>query len=737
MPDNGPAGADGAAVNLRTQRLQAVMAAARHFGVDLDPSAGVPVGPASPTAAELASWATEAGLWASAVRIGWSRLVGIADSGPAVLMLRDGGALILAGAIPGREVVLVRNPGQGMDSEAVPVDRARLEKAWNGEALLMRASRSASGAEAPFTVRWLAELVLRERKPLRDIGIASVTLSFLTIFPPLLVMTVVDKVLAHDSRSTLALLSVILGIAVVYETLLGFARRQIVLVTGTRIDARLNIHIFSRLLRLPIDYFEKHPSGETMHKIAQIYKVRDFITGKLLTTFLDLITLAVLLPFLFYLNAALSWLVVACSVAILGIIAAFLRPLRLRYKKVVVAETDKASTLGETIYGVRTVKSLALEPQRKQVWDGRVADAGHARLAFGMLSNIPQTIVNPIERFMSTGVILVGALMALSDHNGYAVGALFAFMMLSMRVAQPLVGVARLLEDIEEISGAVSEVAYVLNRPLEADASSGGLRPVFEGGITFDNVTYNYPGSRLPALKGVSFSVPAGTTLGVVGRSGSGKSTITRLLQGIGADYDGSIKIDGTDLREINLRHLRCGFGVVLQDNFLFRETIKDNILAGRPGLTLQKAVDAARLAGAEEFIERLPNGYQTWIQEGSPNLSGGQKQRLAIARALVCDPRILILDEATSALDPESEALVNANLERIAKGRTMVVVSHRLSSLTRCDQIVVLDRGELLDCAPHRVLLERCDVYRLLWAQQNRHLENPENAIAGARHVR
>jgi ATP-binding cassette subfamily B protein len=219
--------------------------------------------------------------------------------------------------------------------------------------------------------------------------------------------------------------------------------------------------------------------------------------------------------------------------------------------------------------------------------------------------------------------------------------------------------------------------------------------------------------------------------LGIVGRSGSGKSTIARLLQGINRDYSGFLKIDGSDLREINLRHLRQSFGVVLQDNFLFRGSIRDNILAGRPGLTLEDAVRAARLAGAEEFIERMPNGYETYIEEGSPNLSGGQRQRLAIARALINDPRILILDEATSALDPESEALVNANLLRIARGRTMIIVSHRLSSLTECDQILVLEKGSVMDIAPHRTLLERCAVYRQLWAQQNRHLETQ-----GSRHA-
>jgi ABC-type bacteriocin/lantibiotic exporter with double-glycine peptidase domain len=227
----------------------------------------------------------------------------------------------------------------------------------------------------------------------------------------------------------------------------------------------------------------------------------------------------------------------------------------------------------------------------------------------------------------------------------------------------------------------------------------------------------------------VSFDIPPGTMLGLVGRSGSGKSTITRLLQGVNREYAGAVKIDGCEMREINLAHLRRSLGVVLQDNFLFRGTVKENIISGRPGLTLEDAVRAARLAGAEEFIERMPQGYDTWIEEGSSNISGGQRQRLAIARALINNPRILILDEATSALDPESEALVNANLVRIGKGRTMVIVSHRLSSLVNCDLIMVLDQGNMIDIAPHHVLVERCSIYRTLWNQQNRHIAGAQVA--------
>ncbi|PPQ28351.1 ABC transporter ATP-binding protein [Rhodopila globiformis] len=700
------------------------MMAARYYGLELDANDfRLGQGEPQPSAAALSAWAQSAGMWSRALRLKWRHLFSVTGAGPVVLLFNDGSAGLLTGANTENKIVFVRDPRAPEAEPPVPVDEMRLAEVWSGEVVLLRAERTQEAADPPFTLRWLASVVMQERKHLRDLVIASLSISFLTILPPLLVMQTVDRVMVHHSYSTLFLIASILGTMVVYETLLGFARRLIILVVGTRTDAKLNLHVFSRLIRLPLDYFERHPAGETMYRVSQVNQVRQFITGKLMTTILDMITLGVLLPFLFWLNATLAWIVLACATAIMLIILAFLRPVRAIFGKVINAETLKNAALGETIFGIKTVKSLAVEPQRKALWDEKVAEVGKWRWELGKLSNWPQTLVTPIERFMYMGTILIGAYLALSQDNGFQIGAIFAFMMLSQRVSQPLVGLARLIEEWEEVGGAMAMAAEVLNRPLEVDAASGGLRPKFVGAVSYEDVTFTYAGTKLPALDRVSFSVPAGTTLGLVGRSGSGKSTITRLLQGINREYSGFLKIDGADLREINLRHLRSSFGVVLQENFLFRGTIRENILSGRPGLTLEDAIRAARLAGAEEFIERMPNGYETWIEEGSPNLSGGQRQRLAIARALITDPRILILDEATSALDPESEALVNANLKRIARGRTMFIVSHRLSSLVDCDQILVLEKGKAIDIGSHATLLERCAIYRTLWNQQNRHM--------------
>ena len=716
-----------ASSNLGDARIAAAIAAARYHGADLDGSAfRAAPGEKVPSALTMVSWLRESGLWAKATRLTWKNLVRVSDGAPVMLFFTDGGAGMLVGADPKRNVIWLKDPLAPPGEQPVAVDELRLSQVWKGEAILVRKARGQEIEEPRFNLRWLFKLVLREKTAMRDIAIGSVTLSALTIIPPLLVMTVINRVVVHHSMNTLALISLIILIGVIYEMFLTHARRELLQVLSARLDTRINLTMFDRLLALPIDFFERTTTGETMYRLNQIWRIREFITGRLLTTFLDLFTVFMLLPILFWLDATLSWMVLGGSVVIALIIAAFLPGLGLLQAKVSAAESQKGTIIAETVYGIRTVKTLALEPARKSLWDEAVADAGRKRLEMGRLSSWPQTLILPFERFIERGVLLVGAFIALNDSSGVQIGALIAFMLLGGRLAHPLVSMARLLEEFEQVRASVDEVGHVLNNPTETKALTQGVRPKLLSEISFEDVTFTYPTGKMPALDRVGFTVPAGTMLGVVGRSGSGKSTLTRLLQGINREYSGFVKIDGAELREINLTHLRRSLGVVLQDNFLFRGTVRDNIIANRPGLTLEDAIRSARLAGAEEFIERLPAGYDTQIEEGSSNLSGGQKQRLAIARALISDPKLLILDEATSALDPESEALVNANLQRIAKGRTMIIVSHRLSSLVDCDQILVLDKGKVEDCAPHHVLVERCAVYRQLWMQQHRHMQGP-----------
>jgi HlyB family type I secretion system ABC transporter len=739
-PDRNAANADIAALNdasfstnpATQSRLAAVMNVARYHGVEMDlevlrltPDAPAPEPPV------LIEWLREAGLWARGLQMNFRQIMRIDDPAPVVLLLDDGGAALVVGRNRDQGVLILRDPRGRPSDPPAAVDEVQLKQVWSGGTLLVRADRKGPDDEPPFNLGMLAKLVWMDKKILRDISIASLTLTILSIVPILMVMTTIGTVVQYHSTNTLELVTFLLIICVIFEMILTWGRKLLEIVIGAKLDARLNLMIFDRLLSLPIEFFEREQAGTLSYKVAQIYQVRDFLTGKLMNTFIDMFMVALLLPLLFYMNATLAWTIVIAAAMISAIIAAFLRPMGVMTGKIIAAESAKGSVLVESIYGIRTVKALALEPARIAEWDRRVAETAQLHIQAGKLSNWPATLVLPLQRYSSFGVMVLGAFIALNSNNPLDVGSLMGFMMLGGRVAGPLVSLSTLMEDVQRAQAAIGQVGGVLNRPSEKRALTHGLRPRFEGAIEFDDVTFRYEGTKSPALDKMTFKVPAGTMLGLVGRSGSGKSTVTRLLQGINRDYSGAIKIDGNDMREINLRHLRKNFGMVLQDNFLFRGSVRDNIIAGRPGLSFEDAVRAARLAGAEEFIERLPNGYDTFIQEGSPNLSGGQKQRLAIARALISDPRVLILDEATSALDPESEALVNANLLRIAQGRTMVIVSHRLSSLIDCDLIMVLDKGRTIDIGPHRELVERCAIYRHLWLQQNRHLDPQGNTHA------
>ncbi|MFT8611314.1 MAG: peptidase domain-containing ABC transporter [Gluconobacter oxydans] len=708
------------------------MAAARYHGLELDirDFAAEP-GEDSPSPATLARWLNEQGAVAKGMRLRWRYLVKIRNSPPVVLMFKDGSAGLMVRADAEKGVVWLRDPMGGEGDTPVPVDELRLMQVWTGDVLLVKRRRDESEADAKFDLLWFAKMVLREKKVMRDIAFASLILSILQIFPALIVMQVVDRVVNYHSMATLVSLSGFVIILSFYEILLTYARRELSLILSTRLDARISLHAFNRLLALPLEFYEREQTGEILGRFMAVFKVRDFLTGQLMSTLLDLFTLIVVLPVLFVMSPTLAWMTLAAAGCIGLIVVVFLPPVTRVIGRQVLAEMKRGSILYETVAGIRTVKTLALETTRRELWDERTADVVRWKLAAGRMASWPQTLVMPLEIFINRGIILVGAYLILTNASSMQSGALMGFMMLGGRVASPLVNLAKLMEAFNEVSVSLSEAGMVLNQPTETKALTTGMRPVVKGALSFNHVDFSYPGSTTKALNDVTFDIPAGTMLGLVGRSGSGKSTITRLLQGVSRNYTGYLRLDGVDLREINLTHLRRSFGVVLQDNFLFRGTIRDNITAGRPGLTIDDAIRAARLAGAEEFIERMPAGYDTWIEEGSTNISGGQRQRLAIARAVISDPKLMILDEATSALDPESEALVNANLQRIGKGRTMVIVSHRLSSLVNCHQIAVMDQGKLVDIAPHRVLLERCEIYRMLWLQQNRHMT--DNDVPGS----
>jgi ATP-binding cassette, subfamily B, bacterial HlyB/CyaB len=366
------------------------------------------------------------------------------------------------------------------------------------------------------------------------------------------------------------------------------------------------------------------------------------------------------------------------------------------------------------------VKALAIEPAQRKHWDQLSAESitSHFRVSKTAISGNIAT--DFLGKLLPVVVIVVGA-QGVFDGT-MSVGVLIAFQMLSGRVMGPLIAIVGLVNDYQQTAVSVRMLGEVMNRPSEG-RGSGGLRPTLTGEISLDDVTFRYPGSNTPALDKTSFRIHANTTVGIVGKSGSGKSTLTKILQGLYPVSGGIVRFDGVDAREIELGHLRRQIGIVLQENFLFRGTVRANIAMAKPAASFEEIVAAAQLAGADEFIERMPQGYDTLLEEGATNLSGGQKQRLSIARSLLLKPRVLILDEAASALDPESEAIFIKNLSKMAVGRTVIMISHRLSTLVKADSILVMQQGRLADIGKHEELLERCETYQQLWHQQTSHL--------------
>jgi len=678
------------------------------------------------TPAQLVRIAEGVGLRAKATRLRWANLVKMGTALPAIVLLRNGAAMVLTRIYvekEGRPPVAVLQDPNAPQHAPLMLDEARFSAAWDGGVILIKRDYSLRDEQQPFGFRFILAQLLRDRRVARDLGICAVILGITAVSPIMFWRVLIDRVMYYGSLNTFTLICIAFGIILLFETAFGFLRRYLVVFITTRTDVKLWTFTFDKILNLPIDYFERNPTGELVHKIHEMGKVRQFLVTQLFGTALDAIVILFFLPIMFFFSAIMTVCVLVICALICGWLILMLPSIRRKVGAVIAAETRRGSFLIETIHGIRAVKSLALDAKHRHQWDVHVADVAEKRFAEGAVTNWVQTVVHPMQVLMTNGVVAVAVYLALANKDPMYIGAIIAFMMLTNRVVGPLIQASQAIVQIDEARTAVRMVADMVNQPAEEGRSGRGIRTPLVGHVEFNEVTFRYEGSTTPALEKVSFNIPEGSVFGIIGRSGSGKTTVTRLMQLLHSNYEGLIKIDGNDLREIDVDHLRSSLGVVLQENFLFRGSIRDTIAASKPDASFEEVVQAARLAGAEEFIERLPRGYETYIQEGSTNLSGGQRQRLAIARALIGDPRILILDEATSALDADSEAIVNANLLRIAQGRTLIIISHRLSSLVNADSILVLERGKVYDIGTHEELLDRCDIYSGLWHQQHRHL--------------
>ncbi|MGQ0709305.1 MAG: peptidase domain-containing ABC transporter [Rhodoferax sp.] len=705
--------------------IQCLAAVAQHHGLPVNPERLIEdyaLGAEEPTAATLLRIASDIGLKAKADRFTWDGLMAQGGVFPLIAKLSEGNCVIVMGGSPneGGQIAIL-NPLADNPTQVLLLNKEQFSQKWQGDVYLLKRIYALQEQNQPFGLRWFLPEILKQKAALRDIAIAAVAMHFLALASPVFFQLVIDKVMVHQSMPTLWVLGVGIVVALVFDAVFGFLRQILTLAATNKIDMRLTRRTFAHLLSLPIEYFESTTAGVITRHMQQVEKIRGFLTGRMFFTALDATSLLLFLPILFTYSVKLAMITLAFTGMIAAVAMTMVPIFQRRLNELYQAEGERQSMMVETIHGMRTVKALAIEPAQRRMWDQRSARSINMHFRVGKIAVVGGTLTDFLGKLLPVVIIVIGTQEVFEQTM--SVGALIGFQMITGRVVQPLLAIVSLVNEYQETALSVKYLGEVMNRTPEGRANAGGLRSELKGEISFENVTFRYPGSSVAALDRASLVIPAGSVVGIVGRSGSGKTTLTKLIQGLYAVQEGIVRFDRTDAREIELAHLRRQIGVVLQENFLFRGSIRDNIAQARPEATFEEIVAAAEAAGASEFIERMPQGYNTLLEENAANLSGGQKQRLSIARTLITKPRILILDEAASALDPESEAIFIRNLSKIAVGRTVIMISHRLSTLVNADAILVMQYGKLMDSGRHDELLTRCEPYQHLWNQQMGHL--------------
>ncbi len=646
--------------------------------------------------AEILLAAKSLGLKAKLVRTGPDRL--IATPLPALAVDREGGFFILA-KLDG-EHALIHDPAAGRPQT---LSLAELEARWDGQLVLFTSRASLAGELAKFDFTWFIPAIVKYRKLLGEILLVSFVLNLFALVTPLFFQVVMDKVLVHRGFTTLDVIAVGLLVVSLFEVVLSGLRTYVFAHTTSRIDVELGARLFRHLLNLPMAYFQARRVGDSVARVRELENIRQFLTGNAITVVLDVFFSVVFIAVMLFYSGWLT-LIVLASLPLYLLISLLTTPLlRARLHEKFNRGAENQAFLVETVSGIDTLKAMAVEPQMTRHWDNQLAAYVAAGFRAATLSTVAHEGVNLIGKLVTVATLWLGARLVID--GDLSVGQLIAFNMLAGRVAQPIMRLAQLWTDFQQTGISVQRLGDILNTRTEVAGNKSAL-PALSGRIEFDQVVFRYRPDGPEVLRGISLAIEPGQIIGVVGRSGSGKSTLARLVQRLYVPERGRVLVDGMDLALADASSLRRQIGVVLQENVLFNRSIRENIALADPGAPLEAVMQAAKLAGAHEFILELPEGYDTLVGEHGSTLSGGQRQRIAIARALITQPRILIFDEATSALDYESERVIQQNMKAICRGRTAIIIAHRLSAVRDADRIVVLDRGQIVESGSHAELL-------------------------------
>lgn len=620
---------------------------------------------------------------------------------PAIAIDDSGGFFIIARLDKDQAKVLIQDP---RNERAQIISTEELQRRWPGQLILIRSEAGHSGGVSRFDFTWFIPAIVKYRRLLSEVLLVSFVLQIFALLTPLFFQVVMDKVLVHHGLTTLDVVALGLLAIMLFESALSGLRSYVFAHTASRIDVELGSRLFKHLVNLPLAYFQARRVGDSVARVRELENIRSFLTGHSITVILDIMFSVVFIAVMFYYSAWLT-LIVLLSLPLYVLISALITPvLRGRLQESFSRGAENQAFLVETINGIDTVKSMAVEPQVIRTWDNQIAAYVAAGFKTQNLSMLANETVGLVGKLVTVATLWMGAKLVID--GSLTVGQLIAFNMLAGRVSQPIMRLAQLWTSFQQTGVSVQRLGDILNTRTELSKGKRSALPPLKGDIEFDQVYFRYRTDGSEVLRGISVHMAAGEVVGVVGRSGSGKSTLARLLQRLYVPERGRVLVDGMDLALADVSSLRRQIGVVLQDNMLFNRTIRENIALSDPGTSLEVVMQAAQMAGAHEFILELPEGYDTMVGEHGASLSGGQRQRVAIARALIGDPRILIFDEATSSLDYESERIIQQNMQRICKGRTVIIIAHRLSAVRDANRILVIDRGQIVEQGTHTELL-------------------------------
>ena len=553
---------------------------------------------------------------------------------------------------------------------------------------------AASGDGAPaassFGFRWFAAELLRHRRIWRDVLFASLFIQLIGLTTPVFTQVIIDKVVVHQTHSTLMAIGVGLGMFMLFNAGMSWLRQYMVLHTGNRVDAALGSQAFRHLFSLHLPYFEARPTGTLVARLNAVETIREFMAGAAVSLVLDFPFLLIFAAVMFAYSWQLTLIALAILLLVAGLSVAITPLLRARINKQFLLGARNQAFVTEYVAGIETVKSLQMEPRLQDRYDELLASYLASGFATRQLSNTYNVIAGALEQVMTLAILCVGALLVMRN-DGFTIGMLVAFQMFASRLSQPMLRLASLWQEFQQASIAVKRLGDIMDAPAEPQSLVPGRTAEGRGEIRIAELGFRYSPERPFLFRNFTLAIKPGKLTVLSGPSGCGKSTLAKLLMGFYQPTEGNITIDGKDLRHLSANELRQYFGVVPQETYLFSGSIYENLIAAQPQAAFDDVVKACRVAEIHDTIERLPKGYNTEIGEHGVGLSGGQKQRLAIARAILKRPRILVFDEATSNLDTHTAERFAQTVNKLKGAATILFIAHQVPKGLAVDEVLAI----------------------------------------------